>query len=807
MHLSSLLVAALLALSPALATASVDQSTIDRLVVAAKTDMLSDPKATVGGARRVELLADALRDRRAQSIARATAFWLQAEAHFRLEDLGRAAPLIERAYDEVRAAAPGSKLEADVLLTRGSINGKLLRVGEALSDFQAAHELFKSNGDTRREAIALICIANLYFDAYDYRSALRYLGEALDAHRADAGLAQAIFNTRGVALQELKDFANADGAFRKALQFARELNSASLEATILRNIARNQLTAGQIAAAENTLAEASRLSSSDGDTRAQLDALAAQLALQRQLPAEAARLIDRVFAHVDIGTTDIRFRDAHLTAVAAYRSIGEADRALAHLQALKTIDDKATRLATETSTALLAARFNSANQDAKIARLRDAERLRAAREALQQAETERKLFLIVGGATAIVMALLLVGLMTIRRSRDQVRAVNADLEVTNGALSKALAAKTEFLATTSHEIRTPLNGILGMTQVMLADRALPGATRDRLTIVHGAGLTMRALVDDILDVAKLETGNLGLDCAPFDLPACLNDATAMWAAQARDKGLAFTIDLGDCPARVEGDATRVRQIVFNLLSNAVKFTSSGSVSLTAEGMGDGVRISICDTGIGIAADKQGEIFESFRQADTSTTRQFGGTGLGLSICRSLAHAMGGEIEVRSVAGEGSTFVVTLPLRTVAPAAAAQESAKCRTLLVVDRNPITRAMFKALFAPHVDSVIFAGTQAEAAERLSEDVCHVLVDDATARAGGDARVFLAGLVAAARAVPVTLMWPVSSELERHELLGLGLSQVVEKPVAGAALVRRLFLEGIGSSDTEPLVSRAA
>jgi signal transduction histidine kinase len=804
----ALLAAALCASTPAASVAAAGkQAQFDQVIEVAKRNMLPNPAGTAAGARRAEAMAPELDGRRAQGIGKATALWLQAEAAFRLDDLQRAGPLIARAYDEVRATSPGSKLEAEVMLTRGSINGKRVQVGEALSDFQAAHRLFKANRDTRREAIALICIANLYFDAYDYNSALRYLTEALDAHRADPGLAQAILNTRGVALQELKDHPKADEAFRQALRYARELNSVGSEAIILRNIARNQLTAGQVKAAEATLAAARRLSASDGDTRAQLDALAAQLALQRELPAEAAGLIDRVFAQVDIGTTDIRFRDAHLTAVSAYRALGRADKALAHLQALKVIDDKATRLATETGTALLAARFNSANQDVKIARLRDAERLRVARDALQRAETERTLFLIAGGATAVIIALLGFGLVTIRRSRDQVRAVNSDLEVTNSALGKALAAKTEFLATTSHEIRTPLNGILGMTQVMLADVNLANATRDRLTVVHGAGMTMRALVDDILDVAKMETGNLGLDCAPFDLPACLTGATAIWSEQARDKGLAFSIDLSRCPGQVEGDAARVRQIVFNLLSNAVKFTAGGSVSLTAEAEGERVRIAVTDTGIGIAADKQAEVFESFRQADTSTTRRFGGTGLGLSICRNLAHAMGGEIMVRSVEGEGSTFAVHLPLRTVFEEAAPGPAARCQTLLVVDRNPITRAMFRALFAPHVDASVFAATTDEAIEQLGDHVCQVLVDDATARASGDTSEFLTRLVAAAGETPVALLWPVTAESERDELLALGLSQVIAKPVAGATLVQAVFPNESHFDNSQPLVSQAA
>ena len=161
------------------------------------------------------------------------------------------------------------------------------------------------------------------------------------------------------------------------------------------------------------------------------------------------------------------------------------------------------------------------------------------------------------------------------------RRANDDLAVTNAALSKALAAKTEFLATTSHEIRTPLNGILGMTQVMLADQTLIESDAARIGLVSCMvpGITMRALVNDILDIAKMETGNLdNRGCAPFNVCATVTDAARMWEEQARAKGpVVHRSLLGGCPAMIMGDAVRIRQIVFNLLSNALKFTKAGHV--------------------------------------------------------------------------------------------------------------------------------------------------------------------------------------------------------------------------------------
>ena len=801
------LFAAALALSPVAGQGSpTAQRAFDQAIGRAKAAMLTSPAATFSEAQRAEKLAESLRTVDARGKARATALWLEAEAFYRLDDIEHAAPRVEQAHALARQSKD-LKLQADILLTRGAVHAKRLQVAEALKDFQAAHSLFRASGDQRHEAIALICIANLYTDAGDNDSALRYLREALEAYNADAGLAQAIYNARGVGLLNQGKYGAAETAFRQAFNLARSLKSAALQGIMLRNLARTQLLAGHTEAAEHSI-HAARNVAQGREELAQVDGLAAQLAVQRREPAQAVRLIDRVFRDVDLTRTDGRFRYAHLTAVAAYRLERHADRALAHLEAVKRIDDEAVKLATQTSTALMAARFDSANQEAKIARLRDAERLRQAREEVQRARAERTMWLGGAGATTTIIILLLIGITAIRRSRDQVRAANADLAVTNGALGKALAAKTEFLATTSHEIRTPLNGILGMTQVMLADGALAPATRDRLTVVHGAGLTMRALVDDILDVAKMETGHMALETAPFALRAMLEEASRMWAEQARAKGLTFILDVDRCPARVAGDAARVRQIVFNLLSNALKFTAEGSVSLLAEAVGDGVRIAIADTGIGIAPDQQAAVFESFRQADASTTRKFGGTGLGLSICRSLAEAMGGGVTLRSRPGRGSTFTVDLPLTALpAEAPVPAVSVAGETLLVVDRNPIARAMFRTLFAPH-GAVAFAGSAEEAdAFFVAGQVTRVLIDDATARAGGDARAFIAALIGKTDGARISLLWPAGAEAEQRALLALGVDEVIAKPVTGADLVNRLFRQHRGIAQQTPLVPKAA
>jgi CheY-like chemotaxis protein/anti-sigma regulatory factor (Ser/Thr protein kinase) len=353
---------------------------------------------------------------------------------------------------------------------------------------------------------------------------------------------------------------------------------------------------------------------------------------------------------------------------------------------------------------------------------------------------------------------------------------------------------------------------------MLADPKLEPETRDRIGIVHGAGVTMRSLVDDILDVAKMETGNLTVEAVPLDLCATLREVTRLWEEQARGKGLSFRLELSHAPGWIVSDAGRLRQIVFNLLSNAIKFTERGGVTLraVAEGEGDArrLRLIVTDTGIGIPADKFEEVFESFRQVDAGTTRQFGGTGLGLTICRNLARALGGEIAVESVEGEGARFTVDLPLVAAEPPAdAASVGSRAEgTMLILDRNPIARSMLRTLFEPKVAALRFAASAEEALAMIREcAVTHLLIDEATLKAGGDAPMeTLAALATASMSAARAVLWMKPDDQIRSQLLAAGIDKIVEKPIAGAALVAAIITEpeeNSGPSSSDPLVSQAA
>jgi two-component system sensor histidine kinase/response regulator len=264
------------------------------------------------------------------------------------------------------------------------------------------------------------------------------------------------------------------------------------------------------------------------------------------------------------------------------------------------------------------------------------------------------------------------------------------------AAEAASRAKTTFLANMSHEIRTPMNAIIGLTHLLRAD-PLTGRQDELLGKVTEAAGHLLQIINDVLDLSKIEAGKLTLEPAPFVLTETLEQVRSMVGVRARQRNLGFTLTVEPgLPVEVQGDGLRVGQILINLAGNAVKFTNEGSVDIAvtrAPALPDGIRFVVRDTGIGIAPADVTRLFRSFEQADASTTRRYGGTGLGLAICRSLVDMMGGRITVDSTLGKGSAFTVELPL----PAAEAHVPRDGVRIATANRRKVARPGARVLLA--------------------------------------------------------------------------------------------------------------
>ena len=242
--------------------------------------------------------------------------------------------------------------------------------------------------------------------------------------------------------------------------------------------------------------------------------------------------------------------------------------------------------------------------------------------------------------------------------------------------------KSEFLANMSHEIRTPINGIIGMSELLLQDEQSK-SHRHYLDIIHSSATSLVDIINDILDYSKIEAGQLSLEEVPFHLHDLLHQCENIFALRAEQKKLGFHVEIDKSIAEQQiGDPTRLRQVIVNLLGNALKFTENGSVTLSAtlnrKGDKEGTNLitfSVKDTGIGLTEEQQQHIFQAFRQADNSTTRKYGGTGLGLSISRRIVSLMGGELEVKSIHGEGAEFLFTIPMTLAEKKCTPQQAAE------------------------------------------------------------------------------------------------------------------------------------
>ena len=314
------------------------------------------------------------------------------------------------------------------------------------------------------------------------------------------------------------------------------------------------------------------------------------------------------------------------------------------------------------------------------------------------------------------------GMLGLRVDITDMKRQTFELAQAVAAAEAANQAKSEFLANVSHEIRTPLHGIMGMTQVLSRDETLNPEQQARLGLIRQSGQQLLELLNDLLDLAKIEAGKLTLQAVDFRPVAVAQAACAPFESLAQDKGLELQLKFGAIEGETwRGDPLRLQQVLANLVSNAVKFTAQGRVAVCAERVGDAVEFRVADTGIGIERDRLAEVFEKFAQIESAKDRRFGGTGLGLALSRELAELMGGALEAESAIGVGSVFRLRLPV-TPADAAAQPEPSRAAEpvgplrldILAAEDNATNQVILRALLEPLGARLTLVGDGGEAVE---------------------------------------------------------------------------------------------
>jgi PAS domain S-box-containing protein len=361
--------------------------------------------------------------------------------------------------------------------------------------------------------------------------------------------------------------------------------------------------------------------------------------------------------------------------------------------------------------------------------------------------------------------------------------------------------KSEFLANMSHEIRTPLNAVLGMARIGVRDGA-GQAHQDTFRHILDAGEHLLGVINDILDMSKIEAGKMALDASPFRLAAVIANASGFVVAQAAAKGISYTVDRSEnLPDWVSGDAQRLQQILANLLSNAVKFTERGEVRLHAMAIDDEIHFTVADTGIGMTPEQAARLFAPFEQGDSSTSRRFGGTGLGLAISRRLAVLMGGEIRVESVPGAGSRFTLHLPLPRSQPGPSAGPIAvapgglrlKGLRVLAAEDIEVNRLILEDLLVQEGARVVFAenGLQAVEAVRNAGATAFDVVLMDVQMPEMDGYTATSQILKIAPDLPVIGLTAHAMAAERHRCLAAGMREHVAKPIDPGALISAVLV----------------
>ncbi|WP_421932551.1 ATP-binding protein [Phenylobacterium sp.] len=393
-------------------------------------------------------------------------------------------------------------------------------------------------------------------------------------------------------------------------------------------------------------------------------------------------------------------------------------------------------------------------------------------------------------------------IQTLTEARDEAVRQAENAEAAREEARRASLAKSTFLATMSHEIRTPMNGVLGMAQ-LLQRSDLSGLQRSQVDTLIKSGELLMVILGDILDLSKIDAGQMEIAKSPCDLRALLREMETFWAPTAAERGLTLAVDIDAAvPPFVALDPRRIRQVLFNLVGNALKFTQDGAVTVTVsrDRAAGTLAFAVSDTGVGIPSEDLPHLFQKFSQGDASDVRRFAGAGLGLAICRELSALMGGDIAVESALGVGSTFRVALPLEeTCAPAAEdivaqaiGEDEAPALSILCADDNPTNLLVLEQLLGAMGFRIRKANGGREALEALTTETFDLVLMDIQmpGMTGIDVLQALRAEAGPNRQTPLIAVTADAMTLGAERYLDLGFAGLVTKPVQVQSLVSAMM-----------------
>jgi signal transduction histidine kinase/ActR/RegA family two-component response regulator len=575
---------------------------------------------------------------------------------------------LSRAFELGVGVAPES-LIAETLRNMGTHYYYISEYGEALDHFLDAKERATQAGDDEVLAKVHFSIADVFIAIENYDEAKANLDQAFGFFQDQnntQGLA-AVYDSYGKLYEVRGEYRLADEYYRRGLVLNQQIGSLSGQSSGFIGLASVSEAVGDLQEARDYLEKAMPVIELTGDIDIKTLAYAqyGRLLLKLEEFDRARGFLNEALSMAIETGSRLQEMSVHEALAVVAEVQGQYQQALYHVREQYRLRDIIYPQDYSQSVAQVQAQYIAERRESEINQLRVA-------QTMSELEAERDQARFNAAVATVIFVLFLSAFLWTRyrtksQSERQIAAHNTELVRIGRKLERANRVKSDFLANTSHEIRTPLNGIIGMT-TLLRNSDMDEKQRARLKAIEDSGHKLLELVNDLLDLSKIEAGKIEMGLEWLDLRKILKNEAIIWKEMARSKGLGFELNIDPkIPSSVCGTRPRLSQVLNNLVGNAVKFTTDGSIRIMVELVGNGrddVEIKFCviDTGVGISDKHKIELFERFSQIDTSATRQFQGTGLGLAICRDLVELMDGRIGVESEEGEGSCFWILLPFK-------------------------------------------------------------------------------------------------------------------------------------------------